>query len=68
METNCPNKYPPGKEIYRDDGKISMFEVDGKSQHIYCEHLSYLSKLFLDHKTLESDVRPFLFYILTEYD
>ena len=38
------------------------------SQHIYCEHLSYLSKLFLDHKTLENDVRPFLFYILTEYD
>jgi len=68
METNCPNKYPPGNEIYRDDGKISMFEVDGKSQHIYCEHLSYLSKLFLDHKTLENDVRPFLFYILTEYD
>ena len=60
-------RFPPGNEIYRDD-KISMFEVDGKSQHIYCENLSYLSKLFLDHKTLAYDVEPFLFYILTEYD
>ena len=64
---NCPLRHPPGNEIYRDD-KISMFEVDGKTESIYCENLSYLSKLFLDHKTLEWDVEPFLFYILTEYD
>ena len=67
IEKNCLLRFPPGNEIYRDD-KISMFEVDGKSQHIYCENLSYLSKLFLDHKTLAYDVEPFLFYILTEYD
>ena len=65
--TNCPLRHPPGNEIYRD-GKISMFEVDGKTESIYCENLSYLSKLFLDHKTLQWDVDPFLFYILTEYD
>ena len=65
--TNCPLRHPPGNEIYRDE-KISMFEVDGKTESIYCENLSYLSKLFLDHKTLQWDVDPFLFYILTEYD
>ena len=64
---NCPLRHPPGNEIYRDE-KISMFEVDGKTESIYCENLSYLSKLFLDHKTLQWDVDPFLFYILTEYD
>ena len=67
LKTNCPLRHPPGNEIYRDD-KISMFEVDGKTESIYCENLSYLSKLFLDHKTLAWDVDPFLFYILTEYD
>ena len=67
LKTNCLLRHPPGNEIYRDD-KISMFEVDGKTESIYCENLSYLSKLFLDHKTLAGDVDPFLFYILTEYD
>ena len=67
MTTNCPLRHPPGNEIYRDKD-ISMFEVDGKTESIYCENLSYLSKLFLDHKTLQWDVDPFLFYILTEYD
>ena len=67
LQTNCLLRHPPGNEIYRDD-KISMFEVDGKTESIYCENLSYLSKLFLDHKTLAWDVDPFLFYILTEYD
>ena len=67
LNKNCPLRFPPGNEIYRDD-KISMFEVDGKSESIYCENLAYLSKLFLDHKTLAYDVEPFLFYILTEYD
>lgn len=64
---SCPLKHPPGDEIYRD-GKISVFEVDGKLEKIYCENLCYLSKLFLDHKTLQWDVEPFLFYILCEYD
>ena len=63
----CNLKHPPGNEIYRDD-KISMFEVDGKYEEFYCENLCYIAKLFLDHKTLEYDVEPFLFYILTEYD
>jgi len=32
------------------------------------ENLCLLSKLFLDHKNLSSDMDPFLFYIACEYD
>ncbi|KAN0025874.1 hypothetical protein ACTFIU_001636 [Dictyostelium citrinum] len=63
----CDLRHPPGNEIYRS-GNISMFEVDGKRNRIYCQNLGLLAKLFLDHKTLYYDVEPFLFYIMTEYD
>jgi histone acetyltransferase MYST1 len=45
-----------------------MFEVDGEIRRIYSQNLSYIAKLFLDHKTLFFDVTPFLFYILCERD
>ena len=48
-----------------------MFEVDGNgdySQRVYAENISYIAKLFLDHKTLYFDVTPFYFYVVTEYD
>lgn len=60
-------KHPPGDEIYRD-GIISIFEIDGRKNKIYCQNLCLLAKMFLDHKTLYYDVEPFLFYILTETD
>lgn len=60
----CDLRHPPGDEIYRD-GVLSVFEVDGKDNKIYCQNLCLLAKLFLDHKTLYYDVEPFLFYILT---
>lgn len=63
----CDLRHPPGDEIYRD-GCLSVFEVDGKDNKIYCQNLCLLAKLFLDHKTLYYDVEPFLFYILTEVD
>jgi histone acetyltransferase MYST1 len=63
----CELRHPPGVEIYRE-GELSVFEVDGKKQRIYCQNLCLLSKLFLDHKTLYYDVDPFYFYILTECD
>ena len=63
----CDLRHPPGDEIYRD-GQISVFEVDGKDNKLYCQNLCLLAKLFLDHKTLYYDVDPFLFYILTEVD
>mmetsp|Transcript_26793 Transcript_26793/g.37778 ORF Transcript_26793/g.37778 Transcript_26793/m.37778 type:complete len:422 (-) Transcript_26793:702-1967(-) len=63
----CPHRRPPGNEIYRD-GRLSVFEVDGKDSPVYCQNLCLLAKLFLDHKTLYYDVDPFYFYIITEVD
>jgi histone acetyltransferase MYST1 len=60
-------RFPPGNEIYRDDN-VSMFELDGAAQKVYCQNLCYFAKLFLDHKTLYWDVDPFLFYVLCTYD
>ena len=60
-------RYPPGNEIYRDE-YVSMFEVDGFVEKIYCQNLCYFAKLFLDHKTLYFDVDPFLFYVLCTHD
>ena len=54
-------------EIYRKDN-LSVFEVDGNTNKIYCQNLCLLVKLFLDHKTLYYDVEPFLFYVLTRND
>ena len=60
-------RHPPGDEIYRK-GNISMFEVDGQKQKIWCQNLCYLAKLFLDHKTLFYDVDVFFFYVMCEVD
>ncbi|KAK2079808.1 nucleoside triphosphate pyrophosphohydrolase ham1 [Prototheca wickerhamii] len=73
METWYFSPFPPefrdckGTEIYRN-GKISMFEVDGRTAKGYCQNLCYLAKLFLDHKTLYWDVDLFLFYVMCECD
>ncbi|XP_067932169.1 histone acetyltransferase KAT6B-like isoform X1 [Watersipora subatra] len=63
----CGLTHPPANEIYRHDG-LSVFEVDGNANKIYCQNLCLLAKLFLDHKTLYYDVEPFLFYVLTFND
>ncbi|KAL3127607.1 histone acetyltransferase [Cryptosporidium hominis] len=65
--SRCQLRHPPGNEIYRKDN-ISVFEIDGALTRGYAENLCYLAKLFLDHKTLQYDVEPFLFYIVTEVD
>ncbi|KAF9955116.1 hypothetical protein BGZ72_003995 [Mortierella alpina] len=61
----CAMRHPPGDEIYRE-GNISIFEVDGRKNKIYCQNLCLMAKMFLDHKTLYYDVEPFLFYVMTE--
>lgn len=63
----CKMRHPPGAEIYRD-GNVSVFEVDGRKNKIYCQNLCLLAKMFLDHKTLYYDVEPFLFYVVCEID
>ena len=65
--TKCMMHFPPGQEIYRSHN-VSVFEVDGSKNKIYCQNLCLLAKLFLDHKTLYYDVEPFLFYIFVESD
>eukprot|EP00242_Pyramimonas_sp_CCMP2087_P014883 CAMPEP_0198207764 /NCGR_PEP_ID=MMETSP1445-20131203/11191_1 /TAXON_ID=36898 /ORGANISM="Pyramimonas sp., Strain CCMP2087" /LENGTH=462 /DNA_ID=CAMNT_0043880909 /DNA_START=74 /DNA_END=1462 /DNA_ORIENTATION=- len=81
-QATCTQRSPPGKLIYHDQGReiedanghttqstpLSVFEVDGSIDKIYCQNLCLIAKLFLDHKTLYFDVEPFLFYILTEQD
>ncbi|SCU89060.1 LAMI_0D12266g1_1 [Lachancea mirantina] len=64
-QKKCCMRRPPGNEIYRD-GNISIWEVDGRENVIYCQNLCLLAKLFLNSKTLYYDVEPFIFYILTE--
>ena len=66
-KTKCTLTNPPAREIYRKEGQ-SVFEIDGKSNTIYCQNLCLLGKLFLDHKTLYYDVEPFIFYVLTKND
>ncbi|CAM4797785.1 unnamed protein product [Rotaria magnacalcarata] len=63
----CQTFHPPANEIYHKDN-LSVFEVDGNINRIYCQNLCLLAKLFLDHKTLYYDVEPFLFYVLTKND
>lgn len=64
---NCILRHPPGIEIYRD-GVLSVYEVEGRTNRVFCQNLCLLAKLFLDHKTLYYDVDPFFFYIVGEVD
>mmetsp|Transcript_6383 Transcript_6383/g.11372 ORF Transcript_6383/g.11372 Transcript_6383/m.11372 type:complete len:397 (-) Transcript_6383:2118-3308(-) len=64
---NCTQRHPPGKCIY-NNGSVSVFEVDGTENELYCQLLCLLAKLFLDHKTLFFDTGPFLFYVMTHTD
>ncbi|KAF8969241.1 hypothetical protein BDZ97DRAFT_272862 [Flammula alnicola] len=66
-QMKCKARHPPGDEIYWD-GSVSIFEVDGRRNKIYCQNLCLLSKMFLDHKSLFYDVEPFLFYVITQVD
>ena len=66
---SCKFRHPPGDEIYADPTtRMSVFEVDGFFERVYCENLCYLSKLFLDHKRFDRfDVSNFYFYIVGEW-
>lgn len=47
---------------------MSRNAEDHCSYQLYCQCLSLLGKLFIDHKTLFYDVDLFTFYVLTEAD
>ena len=64
----------PGREIYREDATsgagrcISVYEVDGRQERLFCQNLCLFGKLFIEHKTLYFDPEPFFFYVLVERD
>ena len=62
---HCNVRAPPGDEIYRDKD-IAFFEVDGATQRIYCENLSYVARMYLDHKNIYNSIEAFFFYCLCE--
>ncbi|KIH45726.1 hypothetical protein ANCDUO_24230 [Ancylostoma duodenale] len=66
----CSYRYaPPGNEIYRDrEQGISVFEVHGKNDAMYCSNLCRLTMLWLENKVIFMDVEPFDFYVLTSFD
>ena len=66
-QSKCFLRQPPANEIYRHKN-VSLYEVDGAKNKLYCRNLCLLAKMFLDHKTLYYDVEPFLFYVLTLND
>ena len=62
-------RHPPGKEIYRDESKrLSVYEIDGRVDVLYCQNLCLFAKLFIEHKTLYYDPEPFMFYVVVEWD
>jgi histone acetyltransferase MYST1 len=53
--------------IYKK-GINKIYQINGKHDKLFCQNLSLLSKLFLDHKTVFYDISPFLFYVMTELE
>lgn len=66
----CAVRAPPGDEIYREGtpgvNEIAFFEVNGSAQETYCENLTYISRMFLEHKNLVDYIAVFFFYVLCE--
>lgn len=68
--TNPPTATTSSESYLAPDGRraLSLFEVNGKKNPVYCQNICLLAKLFLDHKTLCYDVASFYFYVLCEFD
>ena len=62
-----PDKSTSKKEN-RISTSISIYEVKGNEQKLFCQNLCLIAKLFLDHKSIYFDVSPFKFYVLYEKD
>ena len=53
-------------EVSAGTESVSVYKIEGKLNKLYCQNLSLIAKLFLDHKNIYYDVAPFDFFILTE--
>lgn len=67
------NTYKENSELEKitycgKSSSLSVYKVLGSENKLYCQNLSLISKLFLDHKSIYFDVSPFVFYVLTEND
>ncbi|CAK4622831.1 unnamed protein product [Aphanomyces euteiches] len=71
-ECDLAKKRPPGRKVYdemlEDSSTLTLIEVDGKTDALYCQNLCLFAKLFMDQKTLYFDVSLFWFYILCVED
>ncbi|KAL7408984.1 acyl-CoA N-acyltransferase [Mrakia frigida] len=59
----CKSSHPPGTLVYQKDG-VSIWEVDGAKERLYCQNLSLFGKLFIDQKTIFYSA--FTFYVMTD--
>ena len=56
-------RHPPGREVYRDaEQGVIVFEADGSVHRRFAESIALISKAFLEHKSLDYDTTPFVFY------
>lgn len=66
------HNFPPGFEIYRDtideNTQISIFEIKGSKNAMFCQCLCLLGRLFLEDKAVFYDVGQFIFYVLVKYE
>ncbi|RKF60965.1 Males-absent on the first protein [Erysiphe neolycopersici] len=74
----CRKKALPGEKIYVHDewvertedtptenkGVLSIWEVDGAIETLFCQNLSLFAKLFLENKSVFFDVSGFNFFLL----
>lgn len=58
---------PPGREIYRYED-LSLFEVIGAENKMFCQCLSLVAKLFLDDIAVFYNVSQYIFYVMCKCD
>jgi histone acetyltransferase MYST1 len=61
----APETYP-GVPVYRD-ATLTVMRVEGAAHRLFCQNLSLLGKLFIEHKTLHYDPSPFYFFLVLEH-
>jgi len=62
----APTSYP-GVVVYRD-ARFVVHRIEGVQHRLFCQNLSLLGKLFIEHKTLHYDPTPFDFFLILETD
>ncbi|CAD5211680.1 unnamed protein product [Bursaphelenchus okinawaensis] len=61
----CDMKTPPGDLIY-SEGNLNVYEIQGKTETLYCRRLSLFAKTFIGSKAVHFETDGFKFYVLTE--